>query len=69
MRPGHLVCGFVGISRRDEPRVLLLATATTAKLNLVNVHDTHVLAQKVYRQDRKKAVTPITISSSQSSAR
>jgi hypothetical protein len=31
MLPGHLVCGFVGISGRDEPRVLLLPAATAAK--------------------------------------
>jgi len=40
MLPGHLVCGFVGISGRDEPRVLLLPAATAAKLDLVYVHDT-----------------------------
>ena len=31
--PGHLVCGFVGISGRDEPRVLLLPAATATKLD------------------------------------
>jgi hypothetical protein len=41
MLPGHFVCGFIGIAGRDEPRVLLLATATAAKLDLVYVHDTH----------------------------
>ena len=40
MLPGHLVCGFVGISGRDEPSVLLLPAATAAKLDLVYVHDT-----------------------------
>jgi hypothetical protein len=39
MLPGHLVCGFVGISRRDEPCVLPLPAATAAKLDLVYVHD------------------------------
>ena len=34
--PGHLVCSFVRISGRDKPRVLLLATATAARLNLVS---------------------------------
>jgi hypothetical protein len=43
MLPGHLVCGFVGISGRDEPRVLLLPAATAAKLDLVYVHDTMML--------------------------
>jgi hypothetical protein len=33
------VCGFVGISSRDEPRILLLPAATAAKLDLVYVHD------------------------------
>jgi hypothetical protein len=37
--PGHLVCGFVDISGRDEPRVLLLPAATAAKLDLEYVHD------------------------------
>jgi hypothetical protein len=41
MLTGHLVCGFVGISGRDEPRVLLLPAATAAKLDLVYVHDAH----------------------------
>jgi hypothetical protein len=41
MLPGHLVCGFVGISGRDEPRILLLPAATAAKLDLVYVHDAH----------------------------
>jgi hypothetical protein len=41
--PGHLVCGFVGISGRDEPRVLLLPAATAAKLDLVYVHDAMML--------------------------
>ena len=41
MLPGHLVCGFVGISGGDEPRVVLLPAATAAKLDLVYVHDTH----------------------------
>jgi hypothetical protein len=39
MLSGHLVCGFIGISGRDEPGVLLLPAATAAKLDLVNVHD------------------------------
>jgi hypothetical protein len=41
MLPGHLVCGFVGISGRDEPRVLLLPAAAAAKLDHVYVHGTH----------------------------
>ena len=41
MLPGHLVCSFVRISGRDKPRVLLLATATAAGLNLVYVQGTH----------------------------
>src|SRR6516164_10226873 len=43
MFPGHLVCGFVGISGRNEPRVLPLPAATAAKLDLVYVHDTMML--------------------------
>jgi hypothetical protein len=43
MLSGHLVCGFVGISGRDEPRVLLLPAAPAAKLDLVYVHDTMML--------------------------
>jgi hypothetical protein len=39
--PGHLVRGFVGISGRDESRILLLPAATAAKLDLVYVHDAH----------------------------
>jgi hypothetical protein len=39
MLPGHLVCGFVGISGRNEPRVLLLPATTAEKLDLVYVHD------------------------------
>src|SRR5262244_2537913 len=35
MLSGHPVCGFVGISGRNEPRVLLLPAATAAKLDLV----------------------------------
>src|ERR671930_308256 len=35
----HLVCGFVDISGRDEPRVLLVPAATAAKVDLVYVHD------------------------------
>jgi hypothetical protein len=41
MLPGNLVCGFVGISGRDEPRILLLPAATAAKLDLVYVRDAH----------------------------
>ena len=41
MLPGHLVCGFVGISGGDESCVLLLPVATAAKLDLVYVQDTH----------------------------
>ena len=33
MLPGHLVCGFVGISGRNEPRALLPPAATAAKLD------------------------------------
>jgi hypothetical protein len=40
MLNGHLVCGFVGISGRDEPGVLLFPAAAAAKLDLVYVHDT-----------------------------
>ena len=39
----HPICGFVGISGRDEPHVLLLPAATAAKLDLVYVHDTMML--------------------------
>jgi hypothetical protein len=38
---GEIIAAFVGISGRDEPRVLLLPAATAAKLDLVYVHDTH----------------------------
>src|SRR5262245_22148928 len=37
MLANHLVCGLVGIFGRDEPRVLLFATAPGAKLDLVYV--------------------------------
>ena len=43
MLPNHLVCVFVGIFGRDEPRVLLLPAATAAKLDLVYVQDTMML--------------------------
>ena len=43
MLPGHLVCGFAGISVRDEPRALLLPAATAAKLDLVYIHDAMML--------------------------
>src|SRR4029077_5021420 len=35
---GHLVGGFIGISRRDKPGLLLLPAATVAQLDLVYFH-------------------------------
>jgi hypothetical protein len=56
MLPDHLVCGFVGISGRDEPRVLLFATATGAKLDLVYVYHTHDASLAVIRPRSVKAI-------------
>jgi hypothetical protein len=41
MLPGHLVCGFVRISGRHEPRVFLITAATGARMDFVYVHVSH----------------------------
>jgi hypothetical protein len=38
MFAGHPICGFVGISGRDNVRLLMLPAATAVKLDLVYVH-------------------------------
>jgi hypothetical protein len=41
MLPGHLVCGFVRISGRNEPRMFLFTAATAARIDFVYVHVSH----------------------------
>src|SRR5438132_315947 len=45
------ICGFVGISGRDEPPVLLLPAATAAKLDLVIQSDRGASAQRRRTQE------------------
>jgi hypothetical protein len=41
MLPGNLVCGFVRISGRHEPRVFLIIVATVAGIDFVYVQGSH----------------------------
>jgi hypothetical protein len=41
MLPGNLVCGFVRISGRHEPRVFLIIVATLAGIDFVYVQGSH----------------------------
>jgi hypothetical protein len=58
MPPDHLVCGFVGISSRDEPRILLLPAASAAKLDLVYVHDAYPLYHPTFRLNHREGMAP-----------
>jgi hypothetical protein len=55
---GHLVCGFFGIFGRDEPRVLLLPTATAANLDFVYVHDGALERKNIQDMMRYTEVSP-----------
>jgi hypothetical protein len=48
MLPGHLVCGFVRISGRNEPRMFLFTAATAARIDFVYVQVSH----DVYRSPK-----------------
>jgi len=72
MLSGNLVCGFLRISGRDEPRVFLFTAATAPRIDFVYVHVSHdevSLDERFYGKTGRKAVTPVTIRSNPTSAR